>query len=126
MVVDIVLALPPETMRTVHRGTVTLPCSIGAPKPLVRWYHGTDELTGNRFNIASDGSLIIKNVKYIDDGEYFCMATNRFGHVNAKWKLIVMEQTRITQGPRPCEVEVGDTATFRFEIIQNILIQNIL
>ena len=116
-----VLALPPEitkppaTMkRTVTGGTVTLTCqTFGAPKPLVKWYHGTDELTGNRFNITGDGSLTIKNVKYIDDGDYLCNATNRFGHVHAKGKLIVKEQTRITQGPQPYEVEAGDTATFR-------------
>ena len=71
--------------------------TFGAPKPIVKWYHGTDELTGNRFNITSDGSLSIKDVKYIDDGDYLCNATNRFGHVHAKGRLIVKEQTRITQ-----------------------------
>ena len=71
--------------------------TFGAPKPIVKWYHGTDELAGNRFNITSDGSLSIKDVKYIDDGDYLCNATNRFGHVHAKGRLIVKEQTRITQ-----------------------------
>jgi len=116
-----VLALPPEItsppepmMRTVTGSEVRLSCeTFGAPKPIVKWYHGTDELTGNRFNITSDGSLRIKDVKYIDDGDYLCNATNRFGHVHARGKLIVKEQTRITQGPQPYEVEAGDTATFR-------------
>ena len=39
----------------------------------------------------------IQDVKYIDDGDYLCNATNRFGHVHARGKLIVKEQTRITQ-----------------------------
>jgi len=116
-----VLALPPEIttppekeLRTVTGSEVTLTCdTFGAPKPIVKWYHGNDELTGNRFNITSDGSLIIKDVKYIDDGDYLCNATNKFGHTNAKGKLIVKEQTHITQGPQPYEVEAGDTATFR-------------
>ena len=38
-----------------------------------------------------------QDVKYIDDGDYLCNATNRFGHVHARGKLIVKEQTRITQ-----------------------------
>ena len=100
-----VLALPPEITkppaamkRTVTGSEVRLTCeTFGAPKPIVKWYHGNDELTGNRFNITSDGSLTIKDVKYIDDGDYLCNATNRFGHVHAKGKLIVKEQTRITQ-----------------------------
>lgn len=100
-----VLALPPEIttppqpmMRTVTGSEVRLTCeTFGAPKPLVKWYHGTDELTGNRFNITSDGSLSIKEVKYIDDGDYLCNATNRFGAVHARGRLIVKEQTRITQ-----------------------------
>jgi hypothetical protein len=116
-----VLALPPEIttppekeLRTVTGSEVTLTCdTFGAPKPIVKWYHGNDELTGNRFNITSDGSLIIKDVKYIDDGDYLCNATNKFGHTNARGKLIVKEQTHITQGPQPYEVEAGDTATFR-------------
>ena len=63
-----VLALPPEItsppepmMRTVTGSEVRLSCeTFGAPKPIVKWYHGNDELTGNRFNITSDGSLRIK------------------------------------------------------------------
>ena len=85
-------------LQTVTGDEVKLTCeTFGAPKPIVKWYHGTDELTGNRFNITSDGSLNIKDVKYIDDGDYLCNATNRFGHVHAKGRLIVKEQTRITQ-----------------------------
>jgi len=116
-----VLALPPEIitppekeLRTVTSSTVTLTCkTFGAPKPIVKWFHGSDELTGNRFNITSDGSLVISDVKYIDDGKYLCNATNRFGHQHRTGSLTVKEQTRITKGPQPYEVEAGDTATFR-------------
>ena len=38
-------------------------------------------------------------MKYFYGFKYFylCNATNRFGHVHAKGRLIVKEQTRITQ-----------------------------
>jgi len=116
-----VLALPPEIttpppseVTTVTSDSVTLTCAtFGAPKPIVKWFHGTDELTGNRFNVTSDGSLVINDVKYIDDGDYMCNATNRFGFATARGRLVVKEQTHITQGPQPYEVEAGDTATFR-------------
>ena len=116
-----VLALPPEIteapqsqLRTVTGSEITLTCeTFGAPKPIVKWFHGNDELTGHRFNVTNDGSLIITDVKYIDDGDYLCNATNKFGFATARGSLIVKEHTRITGGPQPYEVEADDTATFR-------------
>lgn len=116
-----VLALPPEIteppqtqLRAVTGSTVTLHCeTFGAPKPIVKWFHGNDELTGNRFNVTNDGSLVISDIKYIDDGHYLCNATNKFGHAVAHGSLIVKEHTHITGAPQPYEVEAGDTATFR-------------
>ena len=103
---------------------VTLTCAtFGAPKPIVKWFHGTDELTGNRFNVTSDGSLVINDVKYIDDGDYMCNATNKFGHATARGRLVVKEQTHITQGPQPYEVEAGDTATFRCNAVADTDLQ---
>ena len=116
-----VLALPPDItnppqvkLQTVTGSSVKLTCdTFGAPKPIVKWFRGQDELTGNRYNITEDGSLVITDVKYVDDGDYMCNATNKFGHEVAHGSLIVKDHTRITQGPQPYEVEAGDTATFR-------------
>ena len=63
-----VLALPPEIteppepmMQTVDGQTIILTCkTFGAPKPIVKWFHGRDELTGNRYNVQKDGSLEIR------------------------------------------------------------------
>jgi len=105
---------PKKELRTIIGSEVTLSCNVlGAPKPIVKWFHENDELTGNRFDITLDGSLIIKNVKHLDEGDYLCNATNKFGHANAKGKLIVKERTKITQGPQACQVKVGDTAILR-------------
>ena len=67
-----VLALAPEItvppasqLRTVDGSTVTLDCrTFGAPKPIVKWFHGTDELTGNRYTVMKDGSLEIRSGPY--------------------------------------------------------------
>lgn len=68
-----VLALPPEIIeapqagkRTVDGRTVTLNCrTFGAPKPIVKWFHGNDELTGGRYEITSQGDLKIQSVTCI-------------------------------------------------------------
>ena len=116
-----VLALPPEITsypekmkRTVDGTTVTLSCrTFGAPKPIVKWFHDDDELTGGRYVITPEGDLQIKEVKFFDAGDYLCNATNKFGSQWAKGSLVVKEHTRITAGPQDYEVEAGDTATFR-------------
>ncbi len=63
-----VLALPPEIIkapakqaRTVDGKQVTLSCrTFGAPKPIVKWFHDNDELTGGRYQITPEGDLLIK------------------------------------------------------------------
>lgn len=61
-------ALPPEITtapekqaRTVDGKTVTLSCrTFGAPKPIVKWFHDNDELTGGRYAVTEEGDLEIK------------------------------------------------------------------
>ena len=116
-----VLALPPEIIQapakqeiTVDGKDVTLTCrTFGAPKPIVKWFHDNDELTGGRYDITTQGDLIIHDVKFFDAGDYVCNATNKFGHQIAKGSLVVKEHTRITGKPQDYEVEAGDTATYR-------------
>jgi len=116
-----VLALPPEIIkapakqaRTVDGKVVTLSCrTFGAPKPIVKWFHDNDELTGGRYEITPQGDLKINDVKFFDAGDYLCNATNKFGWQSASGSLVVKEHTRITGRPQDYEVEAGDTATFR-------------
>ena len=116
-----VLALPPEITkppqkqaRTVDGKSVTLSCrTFGAPKPIVKWFHDNDELTGGRYDITPLGDLIINDVKFFDAGDYLCNATNKFGWQVASGSLVVKEHTRITGRPQDYEVEAGDTATYR-------------
>ena len=123
-----VLALPPEIrvppqreLLTVTGSQVTLTCeTFGAPKPIVKWFRENTELTGNRYKISADGSLVISDVKYLDAGHYLCNATNRFDSKVAKGSLVVKDHTQITQGPQPYEVEAGDTATFRCNAVADI------
>jgi neuronal cell adhesion protein len=117
-----VLALPPEILnapakqsRTVEGNAITLDCkTFGAPKPLVKWYHGNTELfAAGRYTSKPDGDLVIKEVKFSDVGKYTCTATNKFGQQSASGSLVIKEKTRIITGPRDYEAEAGSTATFR-------------
>ena len=55
---------PPQADKeTVDGKTVELTCrTFGAPKPIVKWFHDNDELTGGRFELKENGDLRIKYV----------------------------------------------------------------
>ncbi|XP_014258139.1 neuroglian isoform X2 [Cimex lectularius] len=121
-----VLALAPEIlespadMEVVNGKPVTLTCRVfGAPKPEVKWVRQGSELTGGRFNILSEGDLLIKEVNFLDAGDYTCFATNKFGTAEKKASLVVREHTRITDEPTDFEVAAGSTATFRCSAVSD-------
>jgi neuronal cell adhesion protein len=52
---------PAPKARSVDGKTVTLTCrTFGAPKPIVKWFHDNDELTGGRYVISPEGDLTIQ------------------------------------------------------------------
>lgn len=105
---------PPRNEATVNGQTITMICKVfGAPKPEVKWVRNQRELTGGRFVIQEDGSLLINEVQFNDAGEYTCFASNKFGNVEASAKLNVKERTKITDEPEDYEVAAGTQATFR-------------
>ena len=73
------LALPPEiteppqqNKETVDGTMVELTCrTFGAPKPIVKWFHDNDELTGGRFELRENGDLRIKYDFLISFLQYF-------------------------------------------------------
>lgn len=105
---------PPSNEATVDGRTVTMTCRVfGAPKPEVKWLRNNKELTGGRYTVLDNGDLEIRDVNFLDAGQYTCYATNKFGNAEAKGSLVVKEHTEIKDGPEDYEVAAGSTATFR-------------
>lgn len=105
---------PPSNEATVDGRIVTMTCRVfGAPKPEVKWLHNNKELTGGRYTVLDNGDLEIRDVIFLDAGQYTCYATNKFGNAEAKGSLDVKEHTQIKDGPEDYEVGAGSTATFR-------------
>jgi neuronal cell adhesion protein len=81
---------PPKNVVTTDGKSVTLQCRVfGAPKPLVRWLRNNQELTGGRFRLLDSGDLEIREVSFVDAGEYICDARNKFGNSSAGGTLVV-------------------------------------
>ncbi|XP_039276536.1 neuroglian isoform X2 [Nilaparvata lugens] len=108
------ITIPPKDESTVDGRTIVLTCRVfGAPKPEVKWLRAGMELTGGRYTVLETGDLEIREVNFIDAGQYTCYASNKFGNAEASGSLNVREHTRITDEPEDYEVAAGNTATFR-------------
>lgn len=105
---------PPQVSAAVATSTVELRCRVfGAPRPEVRWLRNGVELTGGRFQVLSDGRLRVSELLVTDQGEYTCLARNRFGDARASGKLEVKRKTRITHRPESVEIQAGRVAVLR-------------
>ncbi|XP_016375600.1 matrix-remodeling-associated protein 5-like [Sinocyclocheilus rhinocerous] len=107
---------------TAHAETdAYLPCVVvGKPSPFLSW---TKVSTGasvtqntrvQRFEVSSNGTLIIHNVLPLDRGQYLCSVQNQYGEDKIVVNLIVLaEHPRVLQ-PRFSEVTayLGETVQF--------------
>ncbi|XP_067898771.1 immunoglobulin superfamily member 10 [Heterodontus francisci] len=56
--------------------------AVGKPLPKILWMLPTNEIISfskNRYHLHSNGSLVIKNTRFSDTGEYMCIARNPGG-----------------------------------------------
>lgn len=121
-----VLAVPPEIIDppmdkdVVDGKTVIITCRVfGAPKPEVKWVRSGVELTGGRYTTLPSGDLEIRDVNFLDAGQYSCHAANKLGTAEKSATLRVKEHTRITDAPEDYEVAEGSTATFRCNAVSD-------
>ncbi|XP_035675629.1 neuronal cell adhesion molecule-like isoform X2 [Branchiostoma floridae] len=103
--------------------------SFGSPKPEITWHQfsnlsdvnnntdGSDRykeelLAGDRYQVLSNGTLVITTVSTEDDGKYKCMAINKFGEEPLQAELSVKRKTTIATPPIALEVRAGNEAQF--------------
>ncbi|XP_072542788.1 matrix-remodeling-associated protein 5 [Salminus brasiliensis] len=97
---------------------VRFPCdSVGEPKPFLTW---TKVSTGaimsvnsriQRFEVQSDGTLVIHSVQLQDRGQYLCTAQNPYGTEKMMVTLVVLAQQPRMLEPRHRDLTVylGDS-----------------
>ncbi|XP_052400699.1 matrix-remodeling-associated protein 5 [Carassius gibelio] len=108
---------------TAHAETdAFLPCvAVGKPSPFLSWTKVSTgaSITQNtkvqRFEVSSNGTLIIHNVLPLDRGQYLCSVQNQYGEDKIVVNLIVLaEHPRVLQ-PRYSEVTAYLGETVRLE-----------
>ncbi|CAF2121861.1 unnamed protein product [Rotaria magnacalcarata] len=105
---------PDPLHRAVEGSSISLPCvTFGAPMPKVYWSKRDQVITGGRYTISANGSLLIREASAADSGVYICNATNKFGSDIRSGTLNVKRKTRIQTRPGNQEVRRGYYAIFR-------------
>ncbi|XP_048582220.1 peroxidasin [Nematostella vectensis] len=76
--------------------TVNIFCvAVGAPDPVITWIKDNVQVTeGNRFSIADDGTLTIREANKGDEGRYQCAARNSVGVAMSDMILFVQGSTK--------------------------------
>ncbi|XP_023265932.1 roundabout homolog 3 isoform X3 [Seriola lalandi dorsalis] len=93
--------------------TVDFYCEVhGDPTPTVRWRREEGELPRGRFEIRSDNSLRLTQVRAEDEGTYTCVSENSVGKAEASGILQVHVPPQIVVRPRDQITAPGRTVTF--------------
>ncbi|XP_077361947.1 roundabout homolog 3 isoform X2 [Festucalex cinctus] len=93
--------------------TVDFFCEVhGDPTPTVRWRREEGELPRGRYEIRSDNSLHLKQVRAEDEGTYTCVSENSVGKAEAAATLQVHVPPQILVRPRDQITAPGRTVTF--------------
>ncbi|XP_051505219.1 matrix-remodeling-associated protein 5-like [Myxocyprinus asiaticus] len=103
------------TVSALAEADVLLSCrSSGDPKPVVSWTKVSTGATiqtntkhGQRFEVLSNGTFVIKNIQLQDRGQYLCTAQNKFGSDRMIVTLVVQ-----TQPPKIISSKARDVSAF--------------
>ncbi|XP_052085471.1 neuroglian-like isoform X2 [Mytilus californianus] len=104
---------PVKELKVAETTNVYLTCQTsGKPDPIVTWYKGTQQITGGRYQIQTNGDLFISNIVLSDAGNFTCVAENAEGSATDWGVLIVRRKTRIEQKPGDLENTANTDAKF--------------
>ncbi|XP_045621079.2 basement membrane-specific heparan sulfate proteoglycan core protein isoform X2 [Procambarus clarkii] len=108
----------PTDVHTVAGKTVTLTCRVSSQiQPIITWKKNGLQLTYGRHQVTRDGDLLIRDVRFSDEGRYLCNATNRHGSVESGANLRVEMATKIIKAPKDRHRMKGESAVFRCKAV---------
>ncbi|KAG5263533.1 hypothetical protein AALO_G00265850 [Alosa alosa] len=106
--------------------SVRLKClASGNPPPAITWWKDHTRLPPPRQGKRPQWTLTLKNLQPQDSAKYTCHVSNAAGHINATYKVDVIERTNskpILTGTHPVNttVEFGGTASFQCKVHSDV------
>ncbi|XP_053098888.1 hemicentin-1 isoform X3 [Hemicordylus capensis] len=103
--------ISPKNQSFTEGSEVSISCSAtGYPKPTIVWMHNDMFIMGShRYQLTSEGTLIIKNTTPKDVGLYGCLASNAAGTVKETSILTYIEVPKLTVVQSELLIALGDT-----------------
>ncbi|XP_036403744.1 fibroblast growth factor receptor-like 1b [Megalops cyprinoides] len=106
--------------------SVRLKClASGSPLPVITWWKDQTRLPPPRQGKRPQWTLTLKNLQPQDSAKYTCHVSNPAGHINATYKVDVIERTNskpILTGTHPVNttVEFGGTTSFQCKVHSDV------
>ncbi|KAK7137875.1 hypothetical protein R3I94_013503 [Phoxinus phoxinus] len=106
--------------------SVRLKClASGNPTPVITWWKDQSQLPSPQQSKRPQWTLTLKNLQPQDSAKYTCHVSNAAGHINATYKVDVIERTNskpILTGTHPVNttVEFGGTASFQCKVHSDV------
>ncbi|XP_056328279.1 fibroblast growth factor receptor-like 1b [Danio aesculapii] len=106
--------------------SVRLKClASGNPTPVITWWKDQSLLDNPQQSKRPQWTLTLKNLQPQDSAKYTCHVSNAAGHINATYKVDVIERTNskpILTGTHPINttVEFGGTASFQCKVHSDV------
>ncbi|XP_076030464.1 uncharacterized protein LOC143018751 [Oratosquilla oratoria] len=89
-----------QQIRVLEGHNVTLPCRPrGRPKPQVAWLRLDGAMPGGRATVEGGGNLVLRDVRWEDEGVYACQLTSPAGTASANTSLHVVVPARFSKPP---------------------------
>uniref|UniRef100_A0A672N431 Fibroblast growth factor receptor-like 1 n=1 Tax=Sinocyclocheilus grahami TaxID=75366 RepID=A0A672N431_SINGR len=97
----------------------------GNPTPVISWWKDQSQLPTPHQTKRPQWTLALKNLQPQDSAKYTCHVSNAAGHINASYKVDVIERTNskpILTGTHPVNttVEFGGTASFQCKVHSDV------
>ena len=76
------IPLPPDIPKNPTSGEdIRLSCpAVGTPQPEIMWFKNSKPVDHARALVEPNGTLVIRNSRPIDSGDYMCLATSEAGN----------------------------------------------